>query len=95
MVSPHRLSSLALALIFVATLKAEKPFDFDSTPGKLPKEVVPQEYAIRIVPDVKKLTFTGSESITIKVRQPVRQLMLNSADIKITRIKVNSYPVIQ
>ena len=89
MVLLHRLFSLTLALIFVTTLKAEKPFDFDSTPGKLPKEVVPQEYAIRIVPDVKKLAFTGSENITIKVRRPVRQLVLNSADIKITRATLN------
>jgi hypothetical protein len=31
-------------------MKAGKPFDFDATPGKLPKQVVPSDYAIRIVP---------------------------------------------
>ena len=79
------LSSAAIVLISATTLNAEKPFDFDSTPGKLPKQVVPEEYAIRIVPDLGKLTFTGSETVKLKVRQPVRRLVLNAPDIKITK----------
>ena len=53
-------------------LLGEEPFNFESTPGKLPKHVVPEEYAIRITPDVKKLTFTGSETIRVNVRKPTR-----------------------
>ena len=44
------------------TMNGEKPYDFASTPGKLPKQVVPLEYSIRIVPDLNKLTFSGSET---------------------------------
>jgi hypothetical protein len=36
---------------------SEKPFSFKDTPGKLPKEVVPTDYSIRIVPDIDKLIF--------------------------------------
>ncbi|MEY2558426.1 MAG: hypothetical protein QOE34_1851 [Verrucomicrobiota bacterium] len=66
------------------TLKAEKPFDFATTPGKLPKQVVPEEYAIRIEPDLAKFSFAGSERVTLNVREPVRRLVLNALEIKIT-----------
>ena len=71
--------------LFVITLNAEKPFDFASTPGKLPKQIVPEEYAVRITPDIEKRTFTGSESIKLNVREPVKQLVLNAAEIKISK----------
>ena len=44
-------------------MKAEKPFDFAATPGKLPKQVVPTDYPIRILPNIEKLTFTGTETV--------------------------------
>jgi aminopeptidase N len=82
-----------LALLSARSLIAEKPFDFESTPGKLPKTVVPEEYAIRIQPDLKKLTFTGSETIKLTVRKPARELVLNSADIQVASASINDKPV--
>ncbi|HEX7517833.1 MAG TPA: hypothetical protein VF345_11180, partial [Chthoniobacterales bacterium] len=73
-----------MSLTIAATLNAEKPFDFATTPGKLPKQVVPEEYAIRIAPDLGKFTFAGSETVKLKVQQPVRQLVLNALAINIT-----------
>ena len=35
-------------------MSAEKPFDFAVTPGKLPKQVVPTEYSVRVVPNIDK-----------------------------------------
>ena len=70
-------------------MSAEKPFDFATTPGKLPKQVVPEEYAIRITPDLGKLSFAGSETIKLNVRQPVRQLVLNALELKITSAAVD------
>lgn len=82
---------LVLCFTTMATLlsAAEKPFDFESTPGKLPKTIVPQEYAVRIQPDMKKLTFSGSETIKLEVRRPARELILNSADIEIANATVD------
>src|SRR5438445_12216550 len=41
---------LAVALLFCAAAAGAEPrFSFHSTPGKLPKEVVPKHYALRIV----------------------------------------------
>jgi len=53
---------LVLFLIRSSVGAVEKPFNFNETPGKLPKEVVPTEYAIRIVPNLDNFTFAGSES---------------------------------
>ncbi|MFN2507698.1 MAG: M1 family metallopeptidase [Chthoniobacterales bacterium] len=83
----------ALSLTIFSTLPAEKPFDFESTPGKLPKFVVPEEYAIRITPDVKKLGFSGSETIKLNVRKPARELVLNALEIEITAASVDGKAV--
>jgi aminopeptidase N len=80
---------LFFLLMTATTLTAEKPFDFASTPGKLPKQVVPEEYAIRIVPDLEKKTFSGSETITVTAREAAKQLVLNAADIKIIKTTID------
>ena len=83
----------AFSFILVTTLSAEKPFDFVTTPGKLPKQVVPEEYAVRIVTNVEKRTFTGSETVKLNVRGPVRQLVLNALEMKITKAAVDGKTV--
>ena len=72
--------------MFAATMHAEKPFDFATTPGKLPKEVVPTEYSIRIVPNIDKLTFTGTETVKVSVRAPhSRNLAERTWNLKLAR----------
>jgi aminopeptidase N len=68
---------------------SEKPFSFKETPGKLPKEVVPTAYSVRIVPDIDKLTFAGTETVKLNVRSPVRQLMLNALELKIEAASID------
>ncbi|MDQ6622585.1 MAG: M1 family metallopeptidase [Verrucomicrobiota bacterium] len=87
------LLSCFMSLALTLSARAEKPFDFANTPGKLPKTVVPQEYAIHIAPDVKKRTFTGSETIKLDVREPAPELVLNSADIQIASASVDDKPL--
>src|SRR2546423_5529656 len=70
-------------------MHAENPYEFSSAPGKLPKQVVPLEYAIRIVPDLTKLTFSGSETVKIKASAAVRELVLNSAELAITKASID------
>jgi aminopeptidase N len=68
---------------------AEKPFSFKETPGKLPKEVVPTDYSIRIVPKIDQFTFTGTETVKLNVRSPVHQLVLNTLELKIEAASVD------
>ncbi len=51
--------------------------------GQLPRTVVPLVYDIQIRPDAKAMTFTGTESVTIDVRQATQTIQLNAADLTI------------
>jgi aminopeptidase N len=77
-----------LSIMFSA-LASEKPFSFKATPGKLPKDVVPTDYAVRIAPDIDKLTFAGTETVKFDVRRRVRQLVLNALELKIEAASID------
>ncbi len=78
------------ALHFATAALAEPKFDFDHTPGKLPKTVVPESYAIDIVPDLQKLTLTGHETVELTVRQAGESITLNQAGLKIASAKLEN-----
>ena len=74
----------ATAALSIATLAhAEAPFSFAATPGKLPKDVIPVQYAAHLVPNMAANTFLGSESIEIDVLKSTSTIMLNVANIEI------------
>ncbi|WP_380786375.1 M1 family metallopeptidase [Sphingomonas sp. R86521] len=52
--------------------------------GQLPKTVVPILYDINVKPDAKALTFTGSETVTVDVKQATQTIQLNAAGLKIS-----------
>jgi aminopeptidase N len=86
----HRVFLAALlSVTFPAAMSAEKPFSFNETPGKLPKEVVPVEYSIRMVPNIDRLVFTGMETVKLSILSPVRQLILNALELEITEASVD------
>ncbi len=84
---------LLLMFAIVMSLRAEQPFNFAGTPGKLPKTVRPTEYAVWIQPDVTKLTFAGRETIKIKVDQPTREIIFNSLEITISEARLDNKPL--
>jgi aminopeptidase N len=84
-------SRLLLAVSLIA-LTAEAPFNFDATPGALPKTVVPKAYRIDITPDLTKLTLTGSETITVDVRAPTTSITLNQAGLTLQRATLDGLP---
>ncbi len=79
------LRSLAAVLAFAlaASAHAEAPFSFAATAGKLPKDVVPVQYAAHLVPDLAARTFLGAETIEIDVLKPTRLIMLNAVNLEI------------
>src|SRR6266481_332110 len=78
-------AGLVILFALPLTMNGEKPYTFANTPGKLPKQVVPLEYSIRIVPAVSKFTFSGSETVKLKATAPVRELVLNSLELEIAK----------
>src|SRR5947208_10672412 len=83
------LTGLVALFALPLTMNAEKPYTFANAPGKLSKEIVPLEYSIRIVPDVTKFTFAGTEQIKIKATASVRELVLNSAELEIANASID------
>jgi len=89
------LLAVVFSLIFLSAVTAENKFDFATTPGKLPKEVVPEEYAIRIAPNIVELTFAGSETVKLNVQKPVTKLVLNALEMEISAASLDGQPLLK
>lgn len=50
---------------------------------RLPKNVRPIEYSIRIIPDLENFTFQGNVGILIEVREDTSRIVLNAADLEV------------
>ncbi|MBI5854734.1 MAG: M1 family metallopeptidase [Nitrospirae bacterium] len=57
-------------------------------PHRLPRHVLPMRYDLRLEPDLDRATFTGSLAITLDVRQPTSDIVLNAVDLDITAARV-------
>lgn len=71
-------ATLALMLSMSGVAFAEQVFSFDTTPGRLPKNVVPINYAIDVKPDMVNLTLSGVEIVDIEVREATARIVLNA-----------------
>ena len=60
----------------------------DTPSYKLPETVVPERYEIRLTPDLKTFTFEGQETITVTVREPVTEIVLNAIELSIQSVSI-------
>jgi len=70
-----------------AGLAPEPAFSFDSSPGRLPKNVVPERYEVAVTPDLKAMTLTGRESVTLQVRSSTDRLVFNSLNETLSDVR--------
>lgn len=61
--------------------------------GQLPQTVAPVLYDITIRPDAKALTFSGEETVDVDVRQATTTIVLNAAELAVTRATFDGKPV--
>lgn len=59
-------------------------------PYRLPRHVIPNRYEIRLEPDLDKALFHGRETITVTVVQPTTAIVMNAADLSISRAYVEN-----
>src|SRR5579871_386508 len=71
---------------------AEAPYSFESTPGKLPKTVVPLDYNVVLHTNVKANTFTGHESVSVRVRTATAKVVVDTHDVTVSKAAVDGAP---
>jgi aminopeptidase N len=72
-------------LVSLTPLVPEEKFVLDSTPGTLPKDIIPLRYLIEVRPDVGAMKTRGSETIALEVRRATNQIVLNAVGTSIER----------
>jgi aminopeptidase N len=72
---------------------APAPFSFDNAPGRLPKNVVPLDYRVSIVPDASALTISGTESVQLQFRSPSATIVFNSINETLSSVRLDGKPV--
>ncbi len=56
---------------------------------RLPLDVAPGRYEIRIEPDLVTGTFAGTETVELTVKEPVAEIVLNAADLLIEEVAIH------
>jgi aminopeptidase N len=91
-------ASLILMLAGLTGALAERPFDYASTPGRLPKDVRPFAYRIDLVPDLDQLAtadgsvdvdFTGKAEIDVEVLRPTAEITINAVDLSFAAVSID------
>ena len=92
-----RFARFAFAAAFVlgaaGPAGAVAPFNFDTTPGRLPKTVVPTDYRIALTPDATAKTLRGTETVTLDVRRATNRIVFNTHDMRIADARLDGAPV--
>jgi aminopeptidase N len=60
---------------------AQSRFHFDSTPGALPKTVLPLHYTLQFDLDPARDTFSATAAIRLRVREPVASIVLHAHEL--------------
>jgi aminopeptidase N len=83
----------ALCCSLAPTAWSGAPFSFETTPGRLPKNVVPLSYEIAVVPNVDALTLTGTESVQLQFRAATATVQFNSLNETLSHVLLDGQPV--
>src|SRR5918999_1343800 len=60
----------------------------EQKPYRLPTTVKPERYELRLTPDLAATTFAGEERVVIQVLEPVRQIVLNAAELELGAVSI-------
>ena len=59
-------------------------------PHRLPSTATPEHYEIRLTPDLSAATFDGEETVSVEIHEPVREVRVNAAELKIPSVTAHS-----
>jgi aminopeptidase N len=78
-----------VGIFLASSLRAEEKFSMATTPGKLPKDIIPRAYVIHLEPNTDDLVTVGSESIDVEVLKPTDRIVINAVDTEISQAKLS------
>jgi puromycin-sensitive aminopeptidase len=55
---------------------------------RLPTTVTPERYEIRLTPDLTTWTFLGEEKVSVQIHEPVREIVLNAAELEFRSVSL-------
>ena len=65
---------------------AAVPFNFETAPGRLPKNVVPIDYTVAIAPNLKTQVINGTESVILEFKEATSTIVSNSLNQHVTQV---------
>src|SRR5262249_5646099 len=65
--------------------KSPQPLDAVMDPHRLPRAVVPTRYELTLEPDLAAAAFTGEATVSLRVREPVADVVCNAAGLAADR----------
>jgi puromycin-sensitive aminopeptidase len=60
----------------------------EQKPYRLPANVIPERYEIKLTPDLAAATFAGEQKVFVQVLDPVRQIVVNAAELQFQAIAI-------
>ena len=60
----------------------------EQKPYRLPTTVIPERYEIKLAPDLSAATFAGEEKVLIQIVEPVRQVVVNAAELEFQAVSI-------
>ena len=57
---------------------------------RLPDTVIPVRYELKLTPDLSAWTFAGEEKVTLQVREAVREIILNAAELELQSVSLET-----
>ena len=80
---------LFIGVFLASWLRAEERFSLATTPGKLPKDIIPCAYVIHLEPNTDSLVTVGWESIEIEVLKRTDRIVINAVDTDISQARLS------
>jgi aminopeptidase N len=87
-------ASIGLAVNGIAAPgPAQAPFSFAAAPGHLPKNVIPLDYRVAIVPDVARRSLHGTESVDLRFEEATDTIQFNALNMRFAKVRLDGKPV--
>ncbi len=79
----------AAVLLFAGASASGAPFSLDTTPGRLPKDIVPCDYTVDLTPDAAAFSITGHVGVVLEFRKASATIEFDSVNEMLSSVTLN------